>query len=67
MAPQAQAVEVKDNPFEAMETAFKGVYANYKKERAEYNRQQDAQREDNFTRKQAVIEDLRPLSRSRRM
>ncbi len=40
----------------AMETAFKGVYANYKKERAEYNRQQDAQREDNFAKKQAVME-----------
>ncbi len=61
VAPVAPAAEVRDNPFEAMETAFKGVYANYKKERAEYNRQQDAQREDNFTRKQAVIEDLKTL------
>ena len=56
--PQA---EEKDNPFEAIEMAFKGVYANYKKERAEYNRQQDAQREDNFLKKQAVIEDLKTL------
>ena len=54
-------VEERDNPFEAIETAFKGVYANYKKERAEYNRQQDAQREDNFIKKQAVIEDLKTL------
>ena len=54
-------VEGRDNPFEAIETAFKGVYANYKKERAEYNRQQDAQREDNFIKKQAVIEDLKAL------
>ena len=61
VAPAAQTEEVKDNPFEAMETAFKGVYANYKKERAEYNRQQDAQREENFARKQAVIEDLKNL------
>ena len=57
---QAPAEE-RDNPFEAIETAFKGVYANYKKERAEYNRQQDAQREDNFIKKQAVIEDLKTL------
>ena len=57
----ASQTEVRDNPFEAMETAFKGVYANYKKERAEYNRQQDAQREDNFVKKQAVIEDLKAL------
>lgn len=61
VAPVTQTLEVKDNPFEAMETAFKGVYANYKKERAEYNRQQDAQREDNFAKKQAVIEDLKNL------
>ena len=44
-----------------MEAAFKGVYANYKRERAEYNRQQDAQREENFVQKQAVIEDLKTL------
>ena len=62
VAPEeAQSEEVKDNPFEAIETAFKGVYANYKKERAEYNRQQDAQREENFAQKQAVIEDLKNL------
>lgn len=61
VAPVTQTLEVKDNPFEAMETAFKGVYANYKKERVEYNRQQDAQREDNFAKKQAVIEDLKNL------
>ena len=61
VAPVTQTLEVKDNPFEARETAFKGVYANYKKERAEYNRQQDAQREDNFAKKQAVIEDLKNL------
>ena len=58
---QAPVTEVKDNPFEAMEAAFKGVYANYKRERAEYNRQQDAQREDNYVKKQAVIEDLKTL------
>ncbi len=56
-----QSSEEKDNPFEAIETAFKGVYANYKKERAEYNRQQDAQREDNYAQKQDVIEDLKNL------
>ena len=62
VTPAPQSEEVKeDNPFEAMETAFKGVYANYKRERAEFNRQQDAQREDNFVAKQAVIEDLQAL------
>ena len=58
-APEQEAL--KDNPFEAIEAAFKGVYAHYKKERAEYNRQQDAQREDNYIQKQAVIEDLKAL------
>ena len=62
VTPAPQSEEVKeDNPFEAMETAFKGVYANYKREPAEFNRQQDAQREDNFVAKQAVIEDLKAL------
>ena len=60
--PQAgEAKETGNNPFEAIETAFKGVFAAYKKERAEYNRQQDAQREENFALKQAVIEDLKNL------
>ena len=61
VTPAPKTDEVKDNPFEAIETAFKGVYANYKRERAEFNRQQDAQREDNFVAKQAVIEDLKAL------
>lgn len=49
------------NPFEAIEAAFKGVYSNYKRERAEFNRQQDALREENFSKKMAVIEDLKAL------
>ncbi len=58
---EAPGDEERENPFSAMEAAFKGVYSNYKKERAEYNREQDAQREENFTKKQAVIEDLKTL------
>lgn len=57
VAPAAQTEGVKGNPFRAMETAFKGVYASYKKERAEYNRQQDTRRN---CLKQAVS-DLRGL------
>ncbi len=60
VVPEVQE-EAKDNPFEAIEMAFKGVYSNYKKERAEYNRQMDVQREDNLAKKQAVIEDLKAL------
>jgi len=56
--PQENAVE---SPFAAIEAGFKSLYNMYKKERAEYNRQLDAEREDNLVKKQAVIEDLKAL------
>ncbi|MBR1699083.1 MAG: DUF349 domain-containing protein [Bacteroidales bacterium] len=49
------------SPFAAIETGFKALYVKYKKERAEYNRELDAQREENFAKKQAVIEELKVL------
>ena len=49
------------SPFAAIEAGFKALYMEYKKERAEYNKEQDALREENLTRKQAVIEDLKSL------
>ncbi len=49
------------NPFEAVEQNFKAMYADYKKERAEFNRQQDEQREANLLKKQAVIGELKAL------
>lgn len=49
------------NPFEAVEENFKAVYADYKKERAEFNRQQDAQRESNLVAKRQIIEELKAL------
>ena len=49
------------NPFTALENGFKAVYARYKKERAEFNRRQEAEREENLVRKQAVIDDLKAL------
>ena len=49
------------SPFAAIEAGFKSLYIDYKKARAEYNREQDAQREDNLTKKQAVIEELKAL------
>ena len=49
------------NPFEAVEENFKAVYADYKKERAEFNRQQDAQRESNLVAKKQIIEELKAL------
>ena len=52
---------VKDNPFDVIEAGFKSLYNDYKKERAEFNRQLEKEREDNLTAKQAVIEDLKAL------
>jgi Domain of Unknown Function (DUF349). len=49
------------SPFAAIEAGFKSLYNTYKKERAEYNRQLDAEREDNLAKKQAIIEDLKAL------
>ncbi len=52
---------VSENPFAEIERGFKDLYNNYKKERAEYNRQLEKEREENLAKKQAVIEDLKAL------
>ena len=49
------------SPFAAIESGFKALYMAYKKERAEYNRQLDAEREENLAKKQAIIEELKAL------
>ena len=49
------------NPFEAIESGFKSLYNRFRKERAEFNRQLDAERADNLAKKQAVIEELKAL------
>lgn len=61
-APQAE--DEKVNPFEAIEAGFKSLYNAFKKERAEYNKQQDAEKEENLQKKLAVIEDLKGLLES---
>ena len=50
-----------EDPLEAIEEGFKSLYADYKARRAEYNREQEAAREENLRLKLAVIEDLRAL------
>ena len=50
-----------ENPFTALEAGFKDLYNKYRKERAEYNRQLDKERENNLTLKEAVITDLKAL------
>ena len=57
-APAEEAVE---NPFAEIERGFKELYNTYKKERAEYNRQLDKEREQNQALKEAVIADLKAL------
>lgn len=51
----------KENPFEVIESGFKAIYNKFKKERADYNRKQELEREDNLKKKEAVIEDLKAL------
>ncbi len=52
---------VSENPFAEVERGFKDLYNKYKKERAEYNRQLEKEREDNLAKKEAVISDLKAL------
>ncbi len=51
----------EDNPFVQIEAGFKELYSGYKKERAEYNRQIEKERENNLVLKEAVIADLKAL------
>ncbi len=55
------AESVSDNPFAEIERGFKEIYNKYRKERAEYNRQLEKEREENLVKKQAVIDDLKAL------
>lgn len=59
-----QGMETGDDaghPLVAIEKGFKEFYNQYKKERAEYNRQMETEREENLAKKEAVIEDLKNL------
>ena len=63
--PAAEVVPAEEtsasNPFAAIEEGFKTFYNAYKKERAEYNKKIEAEREGNLKEKQAVIDDLKAL------
>lgn len=52
---------VSENPFAEIERGFKALYNAYRKERAEYNREQEKEREHNLELKEAVIKDLKAL------
>ena len=49
------------SPFAAIEAGFKALYMEYKKARAEYNKEQDALRERNLQTKLGIIEELKVL------
>jgi len=53
--------EVASGPFAEIERGFKELYNNYKRERAEYNRKLEVEREENLILKNAVISDLKAL------
>lgn len=60
-AAETLVTEEREDPFSRIEEGFKEIYASYKKERAEYNRQQEQEREQNLALKEAVIADLKLL------
>ena len=60
-AVEETVVEEAANPFVEIERGFKQLYINYKKERAEYNRQLEKEREQNLAQKEAIVADLKAL------
>ena len=58
---QPEEENVTVNPFVEIERGFKEIYNTYRKERAEYNRQLEKERENNLALKEAVIADLKAL------
>ena len=61
VAEQPEEEVVTVNPFVEIERGFKEIYNTYRKERAEYNRQLEKERENNLVLKEAVIADLKAL------
>ena len=60
--PQEELSEGSEaSPFADIEKGFKEIYNKYRKERAEYNRQLEKERENNLVQKEAVIADLKAL------
>ena len=57
----AEEDSVSVNPFAEIERGFKEIYNTYRRERAEFNRQLEKERENNLAIKEAVIADLKAL------
>ena len=58
---EVETPETVENPFAQIEKGFKEIYNRYRRERAEYNRQLEKERENNLALKEAVIADLKAL------
>ena len=58
---EQETEDVSDNPFAEIERGFKQIYNAYRRERAEYNKQLEKEREHNLALKEAVIADLKAL------
>lgn len=52
---------VSENPFAEIEKGFKDLYNRYRKEKAEFNKQLEKEREANLAAKEQVIADLKVL------
>ena len=52
---------VSKSPFVAIEEGFKSLYNKYRAERAAYNKEQDAKKEENLQVKLGLIEELKAL------
>lgn len=64
--PQQEESEpaVSVNPFAEIERGFKELFEQYKVIRAEYNKEQEKNKEENLIQKRAVIEELKNLVES---
>lgn len=60
----AEAADTVEDAFEEVEENFKSLYADYKRERNEFIKKQEAEKAENLTVKQAIIEELKGLVES---
>ena len=59
--PAAEEPVASKSPFVAIEEGFKAIYNKYRAERAAYNKEQDAKKEENLQVKLGLIEELKAL------
>ena len=59
-----EAADTVEDAFEEVEENFKSLYADYKRERNEFIKKQEAEKAENLTVKQAIIEELKGLVES---